>query len=1114
VVAGAGAATNMSFAPMLAFLALIALPGFDLVEHEKPRVLRLADTSLSAAPHTIVEVVNPRSAGGRHDFSSEGDYWWPDPANPNGPYVRRDGQTNPENFVAHRRLLFTFARDFSNLAAAWQITRDERYASVAARHLRAWFVDPATRMSPNLRYAQAIKGVTDGRGVGIIDTVHLAEVARGIAALRGSAAYPADLDQAVTDWFRTYLAWLRTHPNGIEERDADNNHGTCWLLQASAFARLVGDEAALSEFRGRFKEKILPQMATDGSFPRETARTKPYAYSIFNLDVMSAVAVVLSTPQEDLLQFTLPDGRSVIRGVSWLAPYFAQKAKWPLKPDVMAWEHWPVRQPALLFAAAATGNEAWLQLWKTLEADPKDEEVLRNFPIRHPVLWLAQATQAKEPKRGLTTAKATAVASTASKTAFRWVQVAPGVWKGSVGQPEEFTLRSSAGVKPRLQGLEALPAAPFPLDEGEIEAQQWAWKTAVRLPLAREEEIYGLGVDFKTVRRTGQTFQLHVDHWAGVPGRTHAPVPYYVSSRGYGVFFDTARYLNVTVGLGVRAASADKPPVIDRTTNRAWTSLPRSDSIEVQVNAPGLDVYVFAGPTPLEAVRRYNLFNGGGALPPKWGLGFLARTPTRYSAEQALNEIAEFRRNGIPLDMLGLEPGWHDQAYPCSFEWDAKRFPDPVAFLTDVEKQHVRVNLWFNPYVSPTAPLHEALKPYAGTHLVWNGIVPDYSIAEARDLFRKHLHDEVVKLRPRAIGGFKIDEVDGHDRYLWPESATFPSGRDGEQLRQTYGLLAQRAVWDLFREQNVRTLGQVRGTNGGASPFPFVIYNDNYAFDEYITAVVNSGFAGVLWSPEVRGGKGEDMLRRTQAVCFSPLALFNGWATNDKLWTHAEVKDAIRDVIVLRMRLLPYLYTTYAQYHYDGTPLVRPLQLLPGFGETMKTAGADVAGKLDATTNPYAIGKVNEVKDQYLLGDVLLVAPIAPGETSRAVVLPQGRWYDFYTGKYAGENETIRVTPGLEQIPLFVKDGGLVPMIEARMWAPSAEEVLPLEVRHYGEKDGALRLYDDDGETFAYERGEYSWTKLEVKRGTNGEWVTSVTQESGGTPWRYRDVTWRFMTGR
>lgn len=735
-----------------------------------------------------------------------------------------------------------------------------------------------------------------------------------------------------------------------------------------------------------------------------------------------------------------------------------------------------------------------------------------------------------------------------------WQEVAPGVWKTTVGRPESLTLLKAAGGKPALDALARMPAAPFPFDATQIEGRQFDWKTIVRLPLGAEEDIYGLGVDFSSMRRNGNIFELRVDHWSTrvpVTGRTHAPVPLYVSTQGFAVLFDTARYLKVTVGHGVRLAAPSKPPVIDRTTGTVWqedpqaapvrgrwNSAPRSDSIEVLANAEGMDVYVFAGPSPLDAIRRYNLYAGGGALPPKWGLGFMARTPTRYGAKEALETILDFRRNGIPLDMLGLEPGWMSYAYPCSFEWDATRFPDPEGFLAEVRKHNVRVNLWFNPYVGPpSTPLYQKLLPYAGTHLVWNGIVPDYTLEEPKRIFIDHLKRTVIEKNPSAIGGFKLDEVDGYDRYLWPDTATFPSGLHSEQLRQTYAMLLQQAVYASFHESDRRTMSQIRGNNAGASPYPFVIYSDSYDFDEYITAVCNSGFAGVLWSPEVRGNGGletrlraaresgrtdeaqailaevvSDQVRRTQAVCFSPLALFNGWATSTKLWTYPEATPHVRSAILLRQRLLPYLYHSFAQYHREGTPVIRPMQLASRERPVRREGTA--AGELEATANPYEVpAAARETKDQYLFGDALLVAPIAPGATSRTVLLPEGKWYDFYTGRYAGADETITVTPPLDRIPLFVRDGALVPMIAVeRPHAPQAGERLPLEIRHYGEKPGALSLYDDDGETFAYERGEYSYTGLGVVKDAAGRWQGSVTPDANGRPWSYSDVTWTFMT--
>jgi alpha-D-xyloside xylohydrolase len=220
------------------------------------------------------------------------------------------------------------------------------------------------------------------------------------------------------------------------------------------------------------------------------------------------------------------------------------------------------------------------------------------------------------------------------------------------------------------------------------------------------------------------------------------------------------------------------------------------------------------------------------------------------------------------------------------------------------------------------------------------------------------------------------------------------------------------------------------------------------------------------------------------------------------------VADHIRDAIKLRMRLLPYWYTTFAQAHFEGTPVVRPMPLIAA---TTASAAAQ-PGQLDATANPYAIGRVAEIKDQYMIGDALLVAPIAPGARTRKVVLPAGKWFDFQTGRLAGEQQTIEIAPALSDTPVFVKDGALVPLIADRLHAPGPDEVLALEVRHYGVRPGSLDVYDDDGETFDYERGDRSWTRLSAARDASGAWKGSVTPDPDGKRWRYSSVTWRFMT--
>jgi hypothetical protein len=361
----------------------------ELVAIERPRVLALADRYLREKPVTVTAVRATRSAGGIHDFYSEGDYWWPDPAHPDGPYVRRDGETNPANFVAHRDAMRRLSQIVPALVAAYGLTRDARYARGAVEHLRAWFVSESTRMNPSLHYGQAIKGVATGRGIGIIDTIHLVEVAQAMRVLERLGAVDAATRDAVHAWFRAYLAWMTTHPYGVAERNNGNNHSAAWALQVAEFATLVGDEARLAEMRRFFEQTLVPgQMAGDGSFPKELARTKPYGYSLFQLDVMGMLAEVLSTPSENLWRYTTPDGRGMARALAFMAPYIADKRSWPKPPDVQYFDAWPIRHPALLFGGRALGEPAYLELWRTLDPDPTVDEVIRNYPVRQPLLWI------------------------------------------------------------------------------------------------------------------------------------------------------------------------------------------------------------------------------------------------------------------------------------------------------------------------------------------------------------------------------------------------------------------------------------------------------------------------------------------------------------------------------------------------------------------------------------------------------------------------------------------------------------------------------------------------------------------------------------------------------
>lgn len=355
----------------------------------REQVLKDALWALDQQPITVTAQSSGRSAGGRHDFFSEGDYWWPNPASADSPYIQRDGMTNPDNFVAHRLAMIRFSRIVGALASAYKLTGDKKYMRHAIVHCRAWFMDTTTRMNPNLLFAQAIKGRHTGRGIGIIDTIHFMEVVQGLMTMAGVELYDKEAITGIKSWFEEYLQWLTTHQYGKDEMNAVNNHGTCWVMQVACFAKFTGNQKIMNFCRDRYKNVLLPnQMATDGSFPQELRRTKPYGYSIFNLDAMATICQILSDDKDNLWTYTTSDGRSLKKGIEYMYPYLADKSKWPLKKDVMYWDEWPVAQPALAFGAIAYSNKDWLNTWKRLEHSPAVEEVIRNLPVRYPLIWI------------------------------------------------------------------------------------------------------------------------------------------------------------------------------------------------------------------------------------------------------------------------------------------------------------------------------------------------------------------------------------------------------------------------------------------------------------------------------------------------------------------------------------------------------------------------------------------------------------------------------------------------------------------------------------------------------------------------------------------------------
>ncbi len=355
----------------------------------RKHILEEATWAMQQQPVTVTDQTSRRSAGGKHDFFSEGDYWWPNPVSADSPYIQKDGMTNPDNFVAHRLAMIRLSRIVGALASAYKLTGDAKYVLQALKHCKAWFTNEATMMNPNLLYAQAIKGRFTGRGIGIIDTIQLMEVVQGLLAMQASPNMDQQALTAIKNWFENYITWLTTHKYGKDEMNAENNHGTCWAMQVACFAKFTGNKEVMHFCSDRYKNVLLPnQMEKDGSFPREIKRTKPYGYSIFNLDAITTLCQILSTKEDNLWNYHTEDGKSIKKGIEYLYPYVADKSKWPFAKDVMYWNEWPVAQPFLIFGANGYNNKDWFKTWKRLDHDPKVDEVIRNLPVRNPLIWL------------------------------------------------------------------------------------------------------------------------------------------------------------------------------------------------------------------------------------------------------------------------------------------------------------------------------------------------------------------------------------------------------------------------------------------------------------------------------------------------------------------------------------------------------------------------------------------------------------------------------------------------------------------------------------------------------------------------------------------------------
>jgi hypothetical protein len=311
---------------------------------------------------------------------------------PDSPGTPHDYYSEPNTFTAHRDALLSLAHIVPALTSAYVLTKEERYAQHGIAHLRAWFVSPETAMTPSLEYAQVVPPAEAGRAEGIIEAVHLAEVAQSIAFLSNSESLtPEDLE-TTNRWFTGYLDWLNNSRTAGLARDMRDHNGSSWLLQAAACARLnLKDDRALTTLRHQFRAStIRAQITYDGSFPRELTTPNPYRNTLFNLDMLAACCDLLSTRFESVWTYELQDGPGMRVALARLYPFIANRRSWPYKADAAFFTELPLRRPALLFAARTYSRPEYADTWRTLPADTTNPELDRTFPIRQPLLWVAR----------------------------------------------------------------------------------------------------------------------------------------------------------------------------------------------------------------------------------------------------------------------------------------------------------------------------------------------------------------------------------------------------------------------------------------------------------------------------------------------------------------------------------------------------------------------------------------------------------------------------------------------------------------------------------------------------------------------------------------------------
>jgi len=333
-----------------------------------------ADALLSMKPISVMDKGFTPASGSKHDYMSQAPYFWYDSSKPKGlPYMRKDGQRNPEiNKITDHQLLDDLENATQTLSLAYYLIGEEKYAAKASSLLKYWFFDEATKMNPNLDYAQAIPGVNNGRGIGIIESRFLTGIADATGLLAGSIAWKQSDTKALQQWYSQFLNWLLTSKNGNDEHKAKNNHGTWYLVQAMDFALFTGDQTKAAQLAEESKRKLDSQITAEGKQPLELERTNGLGYSTFNLSAWFELAQLAEKAGVDLWNYKNANGATLRTALDWLIPYAMGQKKWDYQ-QIGSYNRSEF-YPLLMQASEKYKNSDYIRMAKTM--NDKGENVM------------------------------------------------------------------------------------------------------------------------------------------------------------------------------------------------------------------------------------------------------------------------------------------------------------------------------------------------------------------------------------------------------------------------------------------------------------------------------------------------------------------------------------------------------------------------------------------------------------------------------------------------------------------------------------------------------------------------------------------------------------------